>query len=59
MGVRFNGCVSGTDSSVSDWVALNSVWTAEGIILDVFNFEYSRRNRLFLNVIRPEPSILT
>ena len=51
--------VSGTNSSVSDWVALNSGWTAESTIGDVFNFEYSQRNRLFLNVIRPEPSILT
>ena len=56
--VRFNDSVSGTNS-VSDWVALNSGWTAESIIVDAFNFEYSQRNHLFLNVIQPEPPILT
>ena len=48
-----------THESVSDWVALNSGWMAEDIIVDVFSFEYSQRNCLFLNVIQPELSILT
>ena len=57
VGVKFGCCVSGTNSSVA--VVVNSGLQAEGIIVDVFNFEYSRRNCLFFNVIRPEPSVLT